>query len=303
MQISLFLSGNLMNLQKKVFIIIVSYNGAQWIQKNLESLKQSIYPVKTLLIDNNSSDETVSIVKSFPNVQLILLDENLGFGKANNIAIKEALNQEAEYVFLLNQDTWISPKTISNLVMAAEKNKDFGILSPMHFSGDGITLDKNFETYWNRKTNFVSENIDEVSFVNAAAWLIPKAVINKVGFFEPLFNHYGEDRNYSDRVLFHKFKIGIVKDSIIYHDRLIKRHFKKDVIQSKFRVLANILNVNDSLIVGYLKGFRSVLGLPKYFFKFYSFSEVIKLFFILIGYFITLKLNVLKIYKIRASYR
>ncbi|WP_111309305.1 glycosyltransferase family 2 protein [Confluentibacter sediminis] len=290
-------------MQKKVFIIIVSYNGAQWIQKNLESLKQSIYPVKTLLIDNNSSDETVSIVKSFPNVQLILLDENLGFGKANNIAIKEALNQEAEYVFLLNQDTWISPKTISNLVMAAEKNKDFGILSPMHFSGDGITLDKNFETYWNRKTNFVSENIDEVSFVNAAAWLIPKAVINKVGFFEPLFNHYGEDRNYSDRVLFHKFKIGIVKDSIIYHDRLIKRHFKKDVIQSKFRVLANILNVNDSLIVGYLKGFRSVLGLPKYFFKFYSFSEVIKLFFILIGYFITLKLNVLKIYKIRASYR
>ena len=95
MQISLFLFGNLQNLQKKVFIIIVSYNGEQWIQKNLESLKQSSYPVKTIVIDNNSSDTTVSITKTFPEVQLILSNENLGFGKANNIAIKEALKQNS----------------------------------------------------------------------------------------------------------------------------------------------------------------------------------------------------------------
>ncbi|WP_100611252.1 glycosyltransferase family 2 protein [Confluentibacter lentus] len=290
-------------MQKKVFIIIVTYNGERWIQKNLESLKHSIYPVNTIVVDNGSSDETLSIIKPFSDVQLISLNENLGFGKANNIAIRKALDQEADYVFLLNQDTWIFPETIGNLILVAEKNKDYGIVSPLHFSGDGTTLDENFVTYWNRKTNVVSENIDEVPFINAAAWLIPKAVLHKVGFFEPMFSHYGEDRNFVCRVLFHHFKIVVVKDAKICHDRLIKRHFKKDITQSKFKILTDVLNVNDSLVMAYLKGFRSVLGLPKYFRKFYSFSKVIKLFLILMGYFIQLKLSIFKIYKVRSSYR
>lgn len=291
------------NLQKKVFIIIVTYNGERWIQKNLESIKQSIYPVTTIVLDNGSSDETLSIIKTFSGVQLMPLNVNLGFGKANNIAIQEALEQEADYVFLLNQDAWVFPETIGNLILVAEKNKDFGIVSPLHFSGDGTTLDENFVTYWNRKNKSISDSVDEVPFVNAAAWLIPKPVISKVGFFEPMFSHYGEDRNFAYRVLFHHFKIVIAKDAKICHDRLIKRHYKKDITQSKFKILTDVLNVNDSIVMSYLKGFRSVLGLPKYFSKFYSLLKVIKLFLILIGYFIQLKLSVFKIYKVRSSYR
>lgn len=291
------------NLQKKVFIIIVTYNGERWIQKNLESIKQSIYPVTTILVDNGSSDETLSIIKTFSGVQLMPLNENLGFGKANNIAIQKALEQEADYVFLLNQDAWVFPETIGNLVLANEQNNNYGIISPLHYSGDGISLDKNFENYWNKKTKSISDNVDEVPFVNAAAWLIPRAVIDKVGFFEPMFSHYGEDRNFAYRVLFHHFKIVIVKNAKICHDRLIKRHFKKDITQSKFKILTDVLNVNDSLVMAYLKGFRSVLGLPKYFSRFYSFSKVIKLFLILMGYFIQLKLSFFKIHKVRSSYR
>lgn len=290
-------------MQKKVFIIIVTYNGERWIQKNLESLQQSIYPVRTIVIDNNSSDETVSLVKSFPNVQFILSNENLGFGKANNVGIKEALNQEADYVFLLNQDAYIFPETIGNLILEAEKNNDFGILSPMHFSGDNTTLDENFKTYLSRKTNMVSENIVEVPFVNAAAWLIPKAVIDKVGLFEPMFSHYGEDRNYTYRVLFHGFKSVVVKNSRICHDRTIKRAFNKDLVQSKFKVLGDVLNINDSLFFAYLKGFRSVFGLPKYFFKYYVFIKTLKLFFVLLGYYVSLKFKVFKVYKKRSSYK
>ncbi|MGE5943257.1 MAG: glycosyltransferase family 2 protein, partial [Flavobacteriales bacterium] len=64
-------------MQKKVFIIIVTYNGERWIQKNLESIKQSIYPVTTIVVDNGSSDETLSIIKTFSGVQLMPLNENL----------------------------------------------------------------------------------------------------------------------------------------------------------------------------------------------------------------------------------
>ncbi|HET8810421.1 MAG TPA: glycosyltransferase family 2 protein [Flavobacteriaceae bacterium] len=290
------------DLQKNVFVILVSYNGEQWLQKNLQALKNSICPVKTIVVDNNSTDGSVAVIKSFPDVELILSDKNLGFGLANTIAIKEALSQSADYVFLLNQDAWVFSETIGNLVEAAEANKDFGILSPVHFSGDGIALDKNFETYWNKKIQVSGTKIDEVPFVNAAAWLVPKKVVEKVGFFELLFSHYGEDRNYADRVLFHGFKIGVVKNAKICHDRIIKRHFKKDVVQSKYKLLARVLNVNNSVFTGYANGLLNVFGLPKYFYKYYSLSSVAHLFFILLWYYLGLLFNFFKILKKRVSY-
>lgn len=291
------------NLQKNVFVILVSYNGEQWLQKNLQALKNSIYPVKTLVVDNNSSDGSTTVIKSFPEVELILSDKNLGFGAANNLAIKKAWSQSADYVFLLNQDAWVFPDTIGNLVKAAEENKDVGILSPMHFSGDGITLDKNFETFWSKKNQALGTKIDEVPFVNAAAWLLSKKVVEKVGYFEPMFGHYGEDRNYATRAVFHNFKIGIVKNAKICHDRIIKRHFQKDAVQSKYKILTAILNINNSLFISYLNGFKNVFGLPKYFRKHYSFSFVMHLFFNLLWYYLGLVLNFTKIRKKRASYK
>ena len=290
-------------MQKKVFIIIVSYNGEQWLFKNLQSLNKSTYPVTTIVVDNYSSDTSKAIVKLFPEVTLISLNKNLGFGLANNIAIKEAMAQDAAYVFLLNQDTWVFPETIGNLVAIAETNKEFGIISPLHYSGDGITLDKNFEKYWKGKNQDLNSELDDIPFVNAAAWFIPKKVIEKVGLFEPLYTHYGEDRNYVSRVLFHNFRVGIVKDSKICHDRVIKRNFRKDAIQSKYKILTEVLNINNSLFVGYLRGFMNVLGLPKYFYKYYSLSSTLHLFFILFWYYVGLLLNLIKIFKTRSSHK
>lgn len=290
-------------MHKNVFIIIVSYNGEKWLQKNLESLQQSNYPAKVLVVDNFSTDNSVSIVESFSEVQFIALNENLGFGKANNLGVKEAINQQADYVFLLNQDTWVFPDTIETLVSVAESNKQYGIVSPIHFSSNANVLDENFKTYWGRKSNEISETIDEVPFVNAAAWLIPKRVVETVGCFEPIFQHYGEDRNYVNRVKFHRYKIVIAKESKICHDRAIVRNYKKDTIQSKFQLLNAVLNVNDSLFLSYWKGFVAVFGLPKYFYKYYSVSQILKLFFNLLIYFMGLKLTIFSIVKTRLSYK
>ncbi len=290
-------------VEKKVVVIIITYNGAKWLKKCFQSLEESSYIVNTIVVDNNSTDNSIEIIQSFPKIQLIQSAENLGFGKANNIGIKKALELGADYVFLLNQDTWVFPETISNLVEVTETNEQYGIVSPLHYSGDEIDLDVNFEMYWKRKINSISENIDQVPFINAAAWLISKKTIEKVGFFEPLFQHYGEDRNYTDRVLYHKYKTVVVKNAKICHDRIISRNFKKDCIQSKFRILAEVLNVNDNLIVSYFKAFKSALGLPKYFLKFYSFPKVFSMFLKLLGYFILLKFHFLTILRARKSYK
>lgn len=290
-------------VQKKVVVILVTYNGSEWLQKCLQSLQNSILPVSVIAIDNASTDHSVAILSQYSFVEIIKSEINLGFGKANNIGIQKGLEQNFDYFFLLNQDTWIEAETIGNLIEVVEKNKQFGIVSPLHLSADEVNLDANFKMYWNRKTKSISENIDEVPFINAAAWLLSKEVINKVGYFEPLFNHYGEDRNYTDRVKYHGFKTVVVKNAKIYHDRIITRNFEKDIKQSKFKMLAEVLNINQNYIVGLLKAFKNVIGLPKYFTKFYSFSKVFSMFWQLLGYFVLLKFHFITLLKARKSYR
>lgn len=290
-------------VEKNVFVIVVTYNGAKWLKKCFQSLEDSSYKVNMIVVDNNSTDNSIEIIQSFPKIQLIQSAENLGFGKANNLGIQKAIELGADYVFLLNQDTWVFPETISNLVQVAETNEQYGIISPLHYSGDEVHLDESFETYWKRKTKSISDNVDEVPFVNAAAWLLSKKTIEKVGYFEPLFQHYGEDRNYTDRILFHQYKTVVVKNAKICHDRIITRNFKKDCTQAKFRILAEVLNPNNNLIISYLKGFKSVLGLPKYFLKFHSFSKVFQMFLQLLGYYTLLKFHFFTIIKARRSYK
>ncbi len=253
--------------------------------KNINSLLQSQYPVEIIVVDNNSTDDTVSIVEKYPEVILLKLSSNLGFGKANNIGIKEALEKEADYVFLLNQDAWIFEDTIGSLVKKMESNAGIGLMSPMHYSSDAVTFDDSFKTYYGRKKG-KNGHVVIVPFVNAAAWMLDAECIKKVGFFEPLFGHYGEDRNYCDRAAYHDFLIGIDEDSRIIHDRTITRNFNKDVIQSKYKVLTTLLNINYSLSKSYMQGLKEVFGLPKYFMKFYGFGKSINLFFKLLGYYL-----------------
>ncbi|MEZ4852827.1 glycosyltransferase family 2 protein [Flavobacterium sp.] len=290
-------------MKKSVAVILVTYNGSKWLQKCLHSIEKSVVPVTVIAIDNASTDASVKILQSFNFVQVIPSEVNLGFGSANTIGLKKALTQGFDYFFLLNQDTWIMPNTIENLVAALEQNSKYGIASPLHFSADETHLDTNFEMYWNRKIRSISENIDEVPFVNAAAWLLPKNVVEKVGFFEPMFHHYGEDRNYTDRVNYYGFKTIIVKNSVIVHDRIITRNFEKDVKQSKFKLLAAVLNVNHNFIFGLLIAFKNVIGLPKYFKNYYSFSNVFLMFWQLLGYYILLKIHFITLLKARKSYK
>ncbi len=272
-------------MNKKVFVVLVTYNGAHWIDKNIQSLLHSQYPVSIIAIDNNSTDDSASFLAKYPEVDLIKSPDNLGFGKANNIGMKKALEQGADYVFLLNQDTWVFEDTIGSLISKMGNHDDFGIISPMHYSGDGVTLDKSFDTYYNRKLAVISGDIAVVPFVNAAAWMLSKKCVEAVGYFEPLFGHYGEDRNYCDRVLYHKFKIGIDEGARIVHDRVISRNFNKDSIQSKYKILTSLLDINNELSKSYIHGLKEVFGLPKYFSRSYGVGKSVGMFFSLFRYY------------------
>lgn len=214
----------------KTVVVIVTYNPKQWLDKCLSSLKNSTIDLKVIVVDNKSTDGSPGLIKNnFPEVNLIEEDENIGFGRANNIGIKKALDDGAQYVFLLNQDAWIEPNTIENLIVAQQKEPEYGIVSPMHLNGKGDALDYKFSLYIkpsNCKNLYsdiylkkIKTTIYDVGFVNAAAWLISRDCIEKVGGFNPSFFHYGEDDNYIQRIKYHSFKLGVLPNCNIFHDR------------------------------------------------------------------------------------
>ena len=207
-----------------VKIIIVTYNGMQWLARCLSSC----IGYDVIVVDNASTDETITFIKeNFPDIKLIRQNSNLGFGLANNIGLSIALIEGADYVFLLNQDAYLQPHTIDTLIKVHKTNKDYGVISPIHLNGDGSKLDKNFSSYLKVSDSLIfdslkqkySHDIYEVPFINAAAWLLPRKTIEAIGGFDPLFFHYTEDDNYCQRVLFHDMKIGVVPNTYIFHDR------------------------------------------------------------------------------------
>lgn len=248
-------------MSKDVIVIIVTYNATSWLKSCLESCKN----YKVVVVDNASTDETTAIIKrDYPVVHLIVQTQNLGFGQANNIGIRYALNTGAEHVFLLNQDAYLVDNVLEKLVSLQKSTTEFGILSPIHITASRQKLDLNFSIFMFREksgqfySDFVLENnkppVYDVPFVNAAGWLISKVCLEKVGGFDPLFFHYGEDDNYCQRVSFHGFKIGVVPDTYIIHDReerIIKKIevFSEDYfnnLEKKYKVqFANINVVNQ----------------------------------------------------------
>jgi GT2 family glycosyltransferase len=211
-----------------VSAIVVTYNGMQWVDRCLGSLRTSMLPVRTIVVDNGSTDGTPAhIEQHFPEVELIRTERNLGFGQANNVGMRIALDRGDDHVFLLNQDAWVQPGTIGRLVeMAAPP---FGVLSPMHLNGAGNALDWEFSLYLTpaRCPGLLSElvlgrakdRVFEAEFINAAAWLITRNCLLTVGGFSPTFFHYAEDDNYLHRLFYHGSKLGLVTDAFAHHDR------------------------------------------------------------------------------------
>ena len=214
----------------KIVVIIVTYKGHLWYERCFTSLRQSDSPVQTVVIDNASNDGTVEYIREhFPEIHIIESKDNLGFGRANNLGMRYALDNGADYVFLLNQDAWIEPSTITKLVCVAEKYPEYGILSPLQVNAEkskvlnGVIDFLSYPTHtcyelFNDLLLGTKKEVYSVREMNAAAWLLPRKTLEIVGGFDPIFLHYGEDWNYMSRVLYHDMKIGLLPHVLVVHD-------------------------------------------------------------------------------------
>lgn len=133
-------------------VIIVSWNVSSLLKACLQSIESTGVHAwsEVFVVDNASNDDTCQMVRStFPWVELIVSQKNLGFSKGNNLALPRC---HGEFIWLLNPDTVVFPKLASDLVNFAKSNAKIGIVGPMQIdSSNNIHYEAavNFPSIWN----------------------------------------------------------------------------------------------------------------------------------------------------------
>lgn len=122
-------------MHPRVHALVINWNGIDHLEACLDSLLQSTWPtLRVLLIDNLSTDRSLSFARERyghdPRFEILQCGANLGWSRANNLGIQKALTEGADYIFLLNNDTWTEPRAIEHLVAASEQDPMLGALAP-----------------------------------------------------------------------------------------------------------------------------------------------------------------------------
>lgn len=249
----------------KIAVIIVSYNFERWMNRCLDSLRQSELQADVIVIDNASKDRTVQLIEShYPEVRLIRNNENLGFGRANNVGMKIALKEGYEAVFLLNQDAWIDKKVLGTLAELSLGHPQYGILSPVHLTGSGDKPEQGFAGYAGIGSleDIKKQELATLSFINAAFWMIPASVLRKAGGFCPLFYHYGEDVDYVNRLHHYGYLVGYSPDVFGCHDREHRKISHEAWLRSEqVYLLTEYANINYPFLKAF--GYGVLAGIKK----------------------------------------
>lgn len=259
-------------MKSKLLVVIVTFNPMKWIDECFDSLLASKTPCDIYVVDNGSTDGAQEYIKKkYPNVIFHQSTTNLGFGRANNLGLQYAINNDYDYVYLLNQDAWVMPDTFEKMIALQRANPDYGILSPIQMQADMEHVDRNFIINLKSQNLSVIENlilasreeILEVEMTMAAHWLISRKCIEKIGGFSPAFPHYSEDNNYADRATYHGFKNGIVFTAFAVHDRAYRKTTNKQMIYTTY--IDTIMNlsyiykkVKHPLIHFYFHSFKNI---------------------------------------------
>jgi GT2 family glycosyltransferase len=219
----------------------VNYNVKVFLQNLLDSIRKASFRLKTeiIIVDNASDDGSVEFLKEkYPQVKLIVNKTNLGFGKANNIGLKEA---SGKLILLLNPDTIVAEDTFTKMVEFFNRTPEAGVAGCKILNPDGtlqLPCRRSFPGPWTSFTKvtglstlfpksrifarynltYLDENQTyEVDAISGSFMMMRKEVFDKVGGFDEQFFMYGEDLDLCYRIQKAGYKVYYVHSTQIIH--------------------------------------------------------------------------------------
>lgn len=251
---------------KRVFLIILNWNGGEMTVRCLKSVVRclvlgdsekkttNIQPLipntQIVLVDNGSTDNSVELIENWKlkignfhlKFKILRNKTNLGFAEGNNVGIRYALENEADYVCLLNNDTRVSPDFLLHLIEVADSDKKIGIV------GGKIYFEKGYEFHKDRyksselgkviwyaggKIDWKNvlvfhrgvdevdkgqyDKIGETDYINGCLMLVKSEVFEKVGLLDPKYFAYFEENDFCQKAKKAGYKLVYTPKSVIWH--------------------------------------------------------------------------------------
>ncbi|MDD4331282.1 MAG: glycosyltransferase family 2 protein [Methanosarcinaceae archaeon] len=215
----------------KVSIIILNWNGKEDTLNCLASLMRISYPNYSLiLVDNGSTDGSAELFKNrYPGLKLLENGKNLGFSEGNNVGISKALEENPDYILLLNNDTLVAPNFLEELVALAEKAPEYGIVGPVVLHSEkpdkiqsaGLKVSLSTGEYKfinsNKRLGESFQKAYEVDYVVGCALLAKSHLFEEVGFLNKAYFAYWEEADWCFRARNRGYKVLCVPASKIWH--------------------------------------------------------------------------------------
>jgi hypothetical protein len=211
-----------------VSIIILNYNGREFLEKCLGSVLKTDYPnFEVIFIDNASTDGSHELVETLfsadNRIIMIRNKSNLGFAGGNNVGVRMA---RGEYIVFLNNDTEVEQDWLSELVKVISSNPTIGAAQSkillteegsINLGGfiDYVGIDSRPRNHWQK--NHATSKIKEVFYASGAAMIVKKKLLNEVGLFDPTYFIYNEETDLCWRIRLSGYRIVAVPQSIVYH--------------------------------------------------------------------------------------
>ena len=222
-------------------IIIVNYNVKEFLQNLLHSLQKSVSSIthEIIVVDNASDDGSAEFIREkFPQINLIVSQTNLGFSKANNIALKVS---KGKFIFLINPDTIVSEDTITKMIEFLNEHPDAGLAGCKILNPDGslqLACRRSFPGPWTSfckvtglsalfpksrlfaryNLTYLDENSTyEVDAISGSFMMMKREVYEKIGGFDEQFFMYGEDLDLCYRIQKNGYKVYYFPGTQIIH--------------------------------------------------------------------------------------
>jgi GT2 family glycosyltransferase len=212
-----------------VTIAVLNYNGLEHLQDCFASLTKVDYPAERLelmLVDNASTDGSVEYMQThYPGVRVVRSGENVGFAAGNNLGAQAATGQ---YVVFLNNDMWVDPQFVQELVKAIRVDPDVVCGGAMILNWDGNRID-----FWGAAAHFAGYGyqmdvdrpfnpdqcigVQPSLFSCGGAMMIDRQIFLDVGGFDEDYFIYYEDVDLGWRLWLLGYKVVLVSRALVYH--------------------------------------------------------------------------------------
>jgi GT2 family glycosyltransferase len=210
---------------KKLTVVIVNYNVKYYVEQCLMSLQRALADVdaEVYVVDNHSQDGSVEYLSErFPSVNIIRSQHNLGFARANNLAIRQS---ESEYVLLINPDTFVGEQVVTQAIRFMDDHEKAGGLAAWMLKTDGSSANESrrglptplvsFYKIFGFCSRFPKSKVfgkyymgylpwdkpAQIEVVSGAFFFARRKVLDEVGLLDEDFFMYGEDIDLSYRIL------------------------------------------------------------------------------------------------------